>query len=111
MTLDEFLNRVRRWPNNAYVAEPGFKSLYVRDTVRFGEPCLDIANVETKKKGRGTFTALVRRLHATHSIYVECVTSERFEALLLRLGFTRVSDTGRGFPSYYLSSGDKSCTQ
>ncbi len=122
MDLDTFLKRKPKWPNNAYVDESGFIELYVRDTERL-IPCedhdptdpdsaedervrvLDIARVEVMEKGKGTFTNLVNRLKGKCNIYVECVTTGRFEKLLARLGFTKV-DNNEGFPSYYM---EKQC--
>lgn len=106
MTLQEFLNRKNKFPNNAYVDEPGFNSLYVRDTYRRIEgqriKTIDIASVEVEHKGTGIFTNLIKKLHSEHNLYIECVTTQRFEKLLLRLGFKKQIDTGSGFPSYYL---------
>jgi hypothetical protein len=62
-TLDEFIvGSTTNWPNNAWVRERGFESLYVRVARRHLEGKLrvtiDIANVTARKPGRGTFTKL-----------------------------------------------------
>jgi len=95
-TLDEFVARRGAWPNNSYVREPGFESLYVRYTSRsLGnagmKEVLDVANVTAKKPGGGAFTRLIGRLrtqYPTLGLYVECVHNERFAATLTaKLGF------------------------
>jgi hypothetical protein len=66
---------------------------------------LDIANVETKVKGKGTFTKLLKRVKKefpTLPIYVESVLSDRFVAGLERLGFTKVGDSIA--PSLFLAA-------
>ncbi len=105
MTLDEFLNRGEYLPNSAYVKEPGFTELYVRDTSRYingvKTNTLDIARVVVRNRGKGTFTALVNRIKGKYNIYVECVTTLRFEGLLARLEFIKIGNS-EGFPSYYM---------
>lgn len=95
-TLEEFLEKVYYGdlrPHNAWVREPGFKSLYVRKSRRFlggitRVKRLDIASVEAVRPGAGCFTALVRRLlQQGIPLYIECVHNERFAAKLLRMGF------------------------
>lgn len=104
-TLKEFLEREKQFPFNEYVKEPGFESLYVRDSFRFIEgvkiSTLEIANVTVMKPGNGTFTSFVKRLETEHNLIVECVTSPRFESLLVNLGFQKLPNTGDGFPTYY----------
>jgi len=113
-TLDEFLQSdpSRR---NAYVEYPGFKHLYVRLTQRYlrgsmANPVLDIANIEVKKKGKGTFTGMItylREKYPHYWLYVECVLQPRFERKLLTMGFTQV---GVGLvPSFYLPPVEDVC--
>lgn len=90
-TLDAFITE--RKSANAYVDEPGFDSLYVRMSVRFFngvryEDVLDLANITAERPGDGAFTRLVERLHTQGlTLYVECVTRQRFAKKLLRMGF------------------------
>jgi len=105
VSLNDFLKQhpVR---GNAYVKEKGFRSLYVRVGPRYlagvlHPKVLDIASAEVIKKGRGTFTALITRLHAQgYTLYAECVHNERLVPKLLSLGFTQLP--GDGAPSFYL---------
>ncbi len=88
-TLKEFLEGVQR---NAYITYPGFASLYVRHTQRFGFETLDVANLTAKQPGRGSFTRLIKHVRKTYprmGIYVECVLNDRFEVKLLAMGFAR----------------------
>lgn len=88
-TLEQFISGARR---NAYIRYPGFASLYVRHTKRFGFDTLDVANLEAMHPGRGAFTHLVNHVRKTYpsmGIYVECVLNERFEVKLLAMGFAR----------------------
>ncbi len=64
MTLDEFIASKRP---NLYVQEPGFESLYVRNSRRYLEgklyqDVLDVANVTVLVQKQGTFTNLIKRL-------------------------------------------------
>jgi hypothetical protein len=100
-TLASFLEGTRR---NAYIQFPGFASLYVRHTVRFGIDTIDLANIEALKPGNGAFTRLVQHLRQafpTLGIYVECVMSKRFEVKLAAMGFAR-RDAGLS-PCFFLS--------
>jgi hypothetical protein len=93
-TLDEFLTSDTR-PSRSWVREPGFKSLYVRNTERyFGEvsvSSIDLANAEVIEPGKGTFTRLVLRLHNQYPnkyIFAENVQETRLARMLVeRLGF------------------------
>lgn len=101
-----FLKRKNHWPNNAYVDEPGFTELYVRDTERFilgvKVRTLDIARVVASRPGSGAFTKLVHRLHPDHNLFVESVIDEKFKNLLIYLGFILVHDHDSVFPCYFL---------
>jgi hypothetical protein len=100
-TLKSFLNGARR---NAYIKYPGFNFMYVRHTKRFGIEVIDLANLEAKEPGRGSFARLVKHIRKTYphlGIYVECVLNERFEGKLLAMGFTRC-DVGMS-ACFYLS--------
>lgn len=110
-TLDAFIEkalpRVKVGvPFNAYVREPGFRSLYVRMTQRVLHSkkysvVLDIANVEAEQPGRGAFTKLIERLpgKGLQLVYVELVHNKRFHQKLLRMGFTERE--GFGASSFY----------
>jgi len=106
-TLEEFLVDPHRRPPNAYVRHNGFRRLYVRWSQRslggtVYKSILDIANIEATKPGKGAFTKLVEDLHARNiSLYVESVMNTRFEAKLLRMGFTQRPEQ-LGAPSFYL---------
>lgn len=110
-TLDQFiaarLASGRRWPNNSYVLESGFASLYVRMGPRYirGEehPCvLDIANVTAERPGAGAFSRLAERLlHRGLTLYVENVLNDRFAAKLRRMGFNELPGL-QGSPCFYL---------
>jgi len=86
-TLDEFIvGSTTNWPNNAWVRERGFESLYVRVARRH----LDIANVTARKPGRGTFTKLLQRLKKDYphlTIFVESALEQRFRNKLVKWGF------------------------
>lgn len=100
-TLKAFLEGPQR---NAYVRFPGFASLYVRHTVRFGIETIDLANLEASEPGKGAFTALLGHLRQTYpamGIWVECVLNERFKGKLDAMGFSR-HDEGLS-PSFFLS--------
>ena len=107
VNLYEFITRIKRFPNNAYVDEPGFISLYVRHGRRYINGVefpniLDIANVEVEIKGKGTFTRLIERIRSEYpgiGIYVESIQNPRLPAKLEQLGFTKVE--GIFPPSYY----------
>lgn len=98
-TLDEFIRaRIgenKAYPPNAYVREQGFKSLYVRVVRRliastWHEPVLDIASVYAVPQGKGTFTRLIARLRREYpglTLYVECVSDDRFKTKLKAIGF------------------------
>jgi hypothetical protein len=107
-TLDEFIEATttRRFPRNAYVSHPGFKELYVRRTKRllngeWFEHVLDIARVEVRRPGQGTFKNLVTSLlDRGIPVYVECVQNTWFAEKLEEMGFTRVAGTS-GPPSFF----------
>jgi hypothetical protein len=100
-TLDQFIEDHKKKPagrsSNAYVRKTGFEALYVRLGPRYilgvlHPLVLDIASVTVRRPGRGLFTRLVEELHGRgFSLYVESVLNERFERMLPRLGFVRVS--------------------
>lgn len=104
ITIDQFiqvsLNKKSAFNSNSYVKEPGFQSLYLRHGRRlingkWYSNILDIANVEARKKGKGTFTSLIGRLRDKYpnmGIYVECVHNCRFHSKLEELGFKKVTD-------------------
>lgn len=108
-TLDEFLGW-GAYPNNSYLEEPGFSSLYVRkgpiavslDGVLYR--CIDtltIASVAAKEPGNGTFTRFVERLvEKGLTVFVENTHNERLRGKLLKLGFTRV-DGNQGLNFLY----------
>jgi len=99
-TLDKFLQTSEhRVSANAYVREPGFKTLYVRRTYHYigiglrQTRTIDIASVTAKRTGKSTFKKLIARLRRDYpndTIYVESVLSERFAEGLLRMGFKSV---------------------
>lgn len=97
--LDEGLKPTVHWRyRRAHIKEPGFSTLYVRISQRYifdvhYRPVLDIASVEATVKGKGKFTALLRRIREKHPdlpIYVESVIMDRFQNKLKRLGFLDV---------------------
>jgi hypothetical protein len=106
MTFDEFMAEPRL--KNAYVEERGFKHLYVRKGIRRlpGDEIvttIDLAKLETKRKGKGTFTRFIARLrkdYPTYPIYVESVLNERLPGKLLSLGFHLMPNSDP--PSYYV---------
>jgi len=110
MRLDEFIKEAQNhWNFRVYLTEPGFKHLYVRYTKRYllgamREPVFDIALIEARRKGKGTFTKFFNKLRAEHPelhIFVENVFNPRFEKKLESLGFQRVNPDEIG-PSFYL---------
>lgn len=104
--IDSRIARPNVWPRNQHVTHPDWKTLYVRVTKRpldgeIRDPVIDLANIEAKRPGKGAFRALVadlRKMYPQASIFVESVQPERFQAGLLRMGFTQRD----GEPSYYL---------
>jgi hypothetical protein len=99
MTLDEFIQNTKFFPNSAWVKEIGFSGLYVRKTQRVLDGMLynnvlDLANISASKPGNGAFTKLVERLCKEYphlTLYVENVMEpERFGRKLIELGFKRV---------------------
>lgn len=107
MTLFEFIDKNIGNLDNEYVQEPEFKTLYVRMTHRIFNNkmgiCLDIATVEAKIKGKGTFKNLIKRIQFRYPelwIFIENVQSLKFARGLERLGFER--DTMYGSLCYYL---------
>jgi len=97
-TLDEFLDWGDR-PNNSYLEEPGFSSLYVRKgqilVVLDGTfyRCLNtltIAAVQAEYPGEGMFTRFVNKLvEKGLAVFVENVYNKRLQNKLLELGFKR----------------------
>jgi hypothetical protein len=83
---------------NAWVKAEGWRNLYVRLTRRslptgFYDPVLDLASLEVRKPGTGTFTRLIERLRRDYpnlTIYVENVWNQRFQRKLVSLGFAPV---------------------
>lgn len=97
--LPRYEDSTARWrPVRAYLKEPGFAVLYVRISMRLVEgvkflPVFDIANVEAKKKSKGTFTRLVKRVRKQYPalpIFVESVLTDRFVKKLERMGFENI---------------------
>jgi hypothetical protein len=107
-TLDEFL--AWEYPDNSYLEEPGFSSLYVRkggifvilDSVFYRcENVLTIASVTAEEPGNGTFTRFIGRLEEKGlAVFVENSHNERLRDKLLDLGFTRV-DGNNGLDFLY----------
>jgi len=101
-TLDEYIAAYGsgEYPPNMYVRERGFKSCYIRMTNRlfsdgWHDPTLDLASIEARYPGKGTFTALVKRLRQQYpelTLHVESVLNLRFRSKLLALGFTQMGD-------------------
>lgn len=107
-TLDEFL--ASEYPDNSYLEEPGFSSLYVRkgqifvilDGVLYR--CLDtltIASVSAEVPGGGTFTRFIEKLvEKGLAVHVENTHNPRLRQKLLDLGFIRV-DGNNGLDFLY----------
>jgi hypothetical protein len=104
LTLDEFIkgHKKREMTKSSYIKEVGFSCLYVRIGPRYiGAPrkwysTLDIANVEVRRKNRGTFTSFINRFQEEYpriGLYVENVMTERFSNMLqFKLGFIEDPD-------------------
>ena len=96
---------------NAYISEPGFAHLYVRHGQRYingklYQNVFDIANVEVRNKGKGTFSKFVEKLRNNYPdmiLYVECVLNPRFGGRLLQLDFKQHENNMPDFApkSYY----------
>jgi hypothetical protein len=112
-TLAGFIRTVKEqkgWRNNAYVDEPGWEHLYVRygrrviaDEIR--EPVIDIANLEAKEPGKGTFKGLVEQIRKDYPecyIYVENVLVPQFREGLRKMGFIETSVGLGDASSFYL---------
>lgn len=111
--LKKFLEQPAKLTMKAWwLKEPGFKHLYVRHGRRYiqgqwYENILDIANVEARFPGRGTFTRFLEKIQKQYpkmGIYVESVQNLRFGAWLERHGFqwNRTSFDDLGPKSYFL---------
>ena len=111
LTLDEFIARgPKQTPRNSYVTEPGFSSLYVRWGYHTFKDCpficLDLANMEAEKPGKGTLKTLIAKLRRERpdiNIYVESVLNPLLPPGLLRLGFTEVAGS---MPPCFFMRGD-----
>ncbi len=108
MTLEEFLSRGHRWPSNSYVDEPGFKSLYVRLSMRrihgASYQAIDLANAEAVTPGAGAFTKLIYTIMDKYphlGIFAESVLNERLRGKLGRMGFEYVGPH-LDSPNYFL---------
>jgi hypothetical protein len=106
-TLDEFIASyqgdhrfVLRFGRRQHVLERGFIKCYVRIGRRWfnkqwWDPTLDLADIEARRPGNGTFTRLVARLRKKYpdmTLYVECVSEPRFQNKLVRMGFSVAGD-------------------
>ena len=105
ITLDEFL-AATGYPENAYVAFPGMKNLYVRRgqyvvDARVLPATIQIAAIDSKKPGNGAFRRLIDHLKSKYpalTIVVENVHSDLLASILERWGFDRINlSTGRHF--------------
>lgn len=83
-------------PSNSYISHSSFEELYLRITKRYLEnktyPCIDIARVQVKNPGKGTFKyliAYIQNFYPQLAIFVECVLDDRFADGLIRMGFAR----------------------
>lgn len=90
MKLDEFLNQDR--VRAQHVIHPEFWTLFVRHSQRMIDekltPCLDIATVEAKHKGKGAFTRLIASMSDLDKpLYAESVLNPRLAQWLLRNGW------------------------
>lgn len=98
------------FPRNSHVSAYGFASMYVRMTKRWiegdlFEPVLDLAAIEARHPGQGSFTKLIPKLRQEYpalNIFVE-QTHERFGAHLLKMGFSKLDPQVHG-ESYFLVS-------
>ena len=116
MKLDDFIKK--SLPNlhgNAYVTFPGFTTLYVRVARRYIEGelvrTIDLASMETRYKGKGSFKKLFAHLRSQWTelpIFVENVLSDRLCEGLLRMGFKEVKEYGPP-PSFYFSAEANTC--
>lgn len=98
MTLDEFVQwRLRGGPDRVWLRYPALE-VYVRlGKRRIGERrysnVLDIANVEARESGKGTFTRFLEEAEATvrtfklDALYIELVQDRRFADFFIRHGF------------------------
>jgi len=116
MTLDEFIEQNEKKPSkltssNAYVTVEGFEFCYVRYGMRLingkkYDRVLDIARIEVKKPGTGTFTKFINYIVEQNPgicIYLEnaILQNEGFIKKLLNLGFDTVKGTNDGFSCSY----------
>lgn len=100
-----------QFPRNADVYHPAFPVLYVRLGPRWLGPdlgvewCLQIARIEARRRGQGSFKRLIAELRSsfpTLPIYVELVQSDQFADGLLRMGFVALDAKEALAPSFVL---------
>lgn len=100
MTLEQFLSPDHKHPRNMWVKFQGFAELYVRKGPyhirehKSSPECIQLANFTAKKEGRGAFRGLVDFLEKNYPervILVECVQTERLEAICHHMGFEQIN--------------------
>jgi hypothetical protein len=102
ITLKTFLSADHVHPRNLYVKFKGFTDLYVRkgpyligtENSREYKESIQIANVTARKEGRGAFRGLIDFLEKNYPervIVVECVQTERLEAICRHMGFEQIN--------------------
>ena len=109
MNLSQFLSS--KWPNNAWIKEKNIE-VYVRKSVRvLGQnvyPCLEIGNVNVNEnhKGKGVFTAFLKRFEKEAEklhryVYVENLLEPRLINFLLKNGYKLVPGANTLAPCVY----------
>jgi hypothetical protein len=102
--LKQFLasNNRNLWMNGSGLA------VYVRKSIRLIEdrmvPCLDIANMQAQRPGRGTggrFIEDAQLLNPYEAIFIECVQNERLASRLERTGWIKLQDDQAVTPCFY----------
>ena len=99
MNIDELIaSSAGKLNVREYLEHPDFSTLYVRVTTRYINnqyvKTIDLANLEAKNPGNGSFKKLVNYLldkYPEYTLYVECVLTERFQKGLIKMGFTKIS--------------------
>ena len=99
--LEDFADTKER---NTWIYRNDFK-LYLRKSFRMGNAFLDIANVTVYEPGKGLFTRVcadvieVAERKGFAGVYVECVTTPRFQEYFRKRNWWERTDPGA--PSFY----------
>ena len=92
ITLDHYIF-INGYNNRSWL-KFGHLAVYIRKSIRYKEPCLDIANVSVNQKhqNKGIFIKFLEIVEAKNiPIFVENVLTERFANFFLKRGYEQVN--------------------